>query len=339
VVDRGGARLSHALAVLAVVASSLATACGAADSELDLADIPGPWENQQIEVPGRVETADGTEALEFHLLVAGPAGAPTVVLLHGFPDLAYSWREVIPLLSDDFRVVAPDLRGYGATGKPESGYDAVTLADDVAALIEVVAPGEPVHLVGHDWGAFIAWSVAIRHPGRLATLTAVDVPHPATMEEFLREDREQRRKSRYMKLLASKPAARVVASLGPKRRGKMLRSNLTRAEGLTDEDVAWYQAAFDSVEETRGPLLYYREALALRKAAAGEPIPDAPVAVPTLVMWGEDDAYVGSVMAEPSCEHVTADRCEVEIFEGAGHFLQWEAPEGFVERWRRFVGP
>lgn len=324
------------LGVLA--ASVLTTSCGAADDSLDLAAIPGPWDNVQLEVPARVETADGTEALQFHLLVAGPQGAPTVVLLHGFPDLAYSWREVIPLLSDDYRVVAPDLRGYGATDKPEAGYDAVTLADDVAALIEVIATdGRPVHLVGHDWGAFIAWSVAIRHPHKLATLTAVDVPHPATMEQFLREDREQRRKSRYMKLLASKPAARVVASMGPKRRGKMLRANLNRAEGLTDEDVAWYQAAFDTVEETRGPLLYYREALALRKAAAGEPIPDAPVDVPTLVMWGEEDAYVGSQMAEPSCEHVTADRCEVEVFEGAGHFLQWEDPEGFVERLRQFV--
>ena len=191
--------------------------------------------------------------------------------------------------------------------------------------------------MGHDWGAFLAWTAAIEHPERLVTLTAVDVPHPATMETFLREDREQRRKSRYMKLLASKPAPRFLASIGLERRGKMLRSNLVRVDGLTDDDLAWYHAAFDTVEETRGPLLYYREALALRKAAADHPVPDAPVIVPTLVMWGEDDAYVGSQMAEPSCEHVTADRCEVEIFEGAGHFLQWEEPEGFVARFREFV--
>ncbi len=330
--------VTGSLRAFVLVAALLTSACSSASEELDLAEIPGPWDNRLVELPDRVETSEGLEPLTVHVLEAGPADAPLVVLLHGFPDLAYSWREVIPLLSDDYRVVAPDLRGYGASDKPEGGYDALTLAGDVAALLEALTgDGEKAHLVGHDWGAFLAWTAAIEHPERLATLTAVDVPHPATMETFLREDREQRRKSRYMKLLASKPAPRFLASMGIKRRGKMLRSNLVRAEGLTDDDLAWYHAAFDSVEETRGPLLYYRESLALRKAFADQPIPDAPVVVPTLVLWGEDDAYVGSEMAEPSCEHVTADRCEVEIFEGAGHFLQWEDPEGFAARLREFV--
>jgi len=316
----------------------LTMACGRADDGPDLSAVPGPWDNLQVELPGRVTTDTGSEPLAMHLLAAGPEGAEVVVLLHGFPDLAHSWRDVIPLLSDSYRVIAPDLRGYGATDKPAGGYDAETLAGDVAALIEALAPGQTAHLVGHDWGAFVAWVVAIERPDLLATLTAVDVPHPSVMETFLREDREQRRRSRYMKLLASRPAPRFMAGMGPKRRAKVYRANLHNPDGFTDDDLSWYQAAFDTVEETRGPLLYYREALKLRKQVKDEPVPDAPVAVPTLVMWGKEDRYVGWAMAEPSCDYVTADRCEVEIFEDAGHFLQWEDPEGFAARWRTFVG-
>jgi len=315
----------------------LAVACGRAGEDPDLAAIPGPWDNLLVEVPDRVAGLQGREPLRMHLLAAGPADAPVVVLLHGFPDLAYSWREVIPLLSDTYRVIAPDLRGYGATDKPESGYDAETLAGDVAALVETLAPERRVHLVGHDWGAFVAWVVAIERPDLLATLTAVDVPHPAVMETFLRDDRQQRRKSRYMKLLASKPAPRFMAGMGSKRRGKVYRANLLNPAGFTDDHLIWYQAAFDTVEETRGPLQYYREALRLRKQTRDEPVPEAPVSVPTLVMWGQQDRYVGWEMAEPSCGHVTADRCDVELFEDAGHFLQWEDPAGLAERWRAFV--
>ena len=325
-------------APIALAVALLTVACGRAEEGLDLAAIPGPWDNLQIELADRVATADGLLPLEMHVLAAGPVDAPVVVLLHGFPDLAYSWREVIPLLSDDYRVIAPDLRGYGATDKPAGGYDAETLAGDVAALVATVAPDRRVHLVGHDWGAFVAWVVAIEHAELLETLTAVDVPHPATMETFLREDRQQRRKSRYMKLLASKPAPRVMAAMGPKRRGKVYRANLLNPDGFTDDHLLWYQAAFDTVDETRGPLLYYREALQLRKQTEDEPVPEAPVTVPTLVMWGQQDRYVGWEMAGPSCDHVTAERCEVEVFEDAGHFLQWDDPAGFAARLRTFVG-
>lgn len=326
----------------------LPLACSAAPEEadaLDLAAIPGPWENHVVALPDRVVDPETGEAsdLEMHYLAAGPVDGERVVLLHGFPDLAYSWREVIPLLSDDHRVIAPDLRGYGATGKPDGGYDVETLAGDVVALLDASAaadgvdPARPVHLVGHDWGSGVGWWVAIDAPQRLASYTAISVPHPATFAEFVRERPEQRRRSGYMLLLSSRAAPRLFAGYGEKRKARLYRKDLDRAEGFTDEDLAWYVAAFDTVEETRGPLLYYRTMMQSRKEQAAAMEQLDPVAVPVLMVAGKRDPYLMWEMAEATCEHVDPGQCEVALFEDASHFVQWEDPAGLVDRWRAFA--
>ena len=348
---RHGRRTHAALAAaaigLAVVGLGAMRGRGGGEGERDLAAIPGPWVNHTVELTGRVDDGDEPRPLSMHYLAAGATDAPRVFLLHGFPDLAYSWREVIPRLSDSFRVIAPDLRGYGASGKPDSGYGLPSLAADVAALIEVsaredgISPAASspagVHLVGHDWGAAVAWQVALEHGSALESLTAVSVPHPAVFDEQLRNNAEQRRRSRYMKLLAAPGAAGVFATFGPARRARLYRANLMRSEGFSDEDLPWYHAAFDTTAEARGPLAYYRELLRERRRGGDGFAVAGPVAVPTLVMWGRDDDYVMSEMAALSCDHVVPGPCEVEVFDGAGHFVHWEDPERFAERWRAFV--
>jgi len=320
-------------------ASLLGPARAGESADLDLRAIPGEWENHVVSLPDRVAVDGQSLPLEMHYLAAGPEDAPRVILLHGFPDLCLSWREVIPLLATDFRVIAPDMRGYAGTGKPDGGYDLPTLAGDIAALIDATAPAAgagPVHLMGHDWGAAVAWAVAIEYPERLLSLTAVSVPHPAVMDEMLRTSKEQARRSGYMKKLASPLAPGIFARFSPARRARLYRGNLLRAEGFPEEVLPWYHAAFDSREETRGPLRYYRELLAERKRRKGEPIDPGPVTVPTLVLWGEQDTALMWEMARMNAPHVDAP-FEVAVFEDAGHFVQWEKPEGVAEIWRSFL--
>jgi epoxide hydrolase 4 len=327
------------LSSMALGAARPAAAGEGRDDDLDLGQLPGPWENHTVSLVGRVVGEGGTAPLDMHYLAAGPVDGPRIVLLHGFPDLALSWREVIPLLSGDHRVIAPDMRGYAGTGKPADGYDLQTLAADIAALIDATAPtGEsgPIHLIGHDWGAAVAWAVALEYPDKLATLTAISVPHPAVMDEMLRTSPEQRRRSRYMKALASPLAPGIFAGYSPGRRARLYRGNLLRAEGFPDEVLPWYHAAFDSRAEARGPLMYYRELVRQRREARGEPLDPGPVTVPTLILWGEQDEFLMWEMAQLSCRQVDAP-CELAVFADAGHFVQWEKPLGVTEIWRGFV--
>ncbi len=302
----------------------------------DLSQVPGPWENHTVSLPDRVSARDGsTQPLAMHYLAAGPADAPVVVLLHGFPDLSWSWREVIPLLATDHRVIAPDLRGYGGTDRPRDGYDVHTLAADVAALLDHLAGDNPVHLVGHDWGAAVSWWVAISHPDRLLSHTALSVPHPAVMADFLRNDPQQRRRSNYMLVLAAPGTAGVMARSSPALREQLYRANLLNPDGFDDEDLAWYTAAFDTAEEMRGPLMYYRAAMRDRRGQRAALEEAAPVSVPTLMLTGREDRYLGWEMAAPSCDHVAA-ACEAQVIDDAGHFLHWEDPDEVVRRWRTF---
>lgn len=333
---------STMLVVMVSVASACAGSPGTRDSQApDLAATPGSWEHQLVTIP----TASGP--LRMHYLAAGPKDAPRVILLHGFPDFSYTWREIIPLLARDHRVLAPDLRGYAATDKPATGYDLDTLAADVlgfvdaTATIDGAAKDAPTHLIGHDWGAAVGWWTVMRAPSRLTSFTAIDVPHPVAFADFLESSAEQRKKSRYMKKLTSPLAPRVFAGMSDDKRRGVYRDQLSRKEAFGDAELTWYRAAFDSTEETRPPLAYYRakfdDAEANEAAARSAP----KLAIPVLVLWGENDEYLMSEMAAKSCEHVEA-ACQVQIFAGASHWPHWDDPTGVVERWRGFqagIGP
>jgi pimeloyl-ACP methyl ester carboxylesterase len=334
---------STMLAVMLAVAPACAGSTGRAESEaLDPTKTPGNWEHQHVSIP----TANGS--LRMHYLAAGPKDAPRVILLHGFPDFSYTWREIIPLLAEDHRVLAPDLRGYAGSDKPATGYDLDTLAADVlgfadaTAAIDGVAQDTPTHLIGHDWGAAVGWWTVIRAPSRMASFTAIDVPHPVAFADFLATSDEQRKKSRYMKRLTSPLAPRVFAGMSDAKRRGVYRDELTRKEAFGDAELAWDRAAFDSTEETRPPLAYYEAKFDNARADEAAARKAPKLAIPVLVLWGEKDEYLMSEMAAKSCEHVEAGACQVQIFEGASHWPHWDDPTGVVERWRSFrpgIGP
>ena len=140
-----------------------------------------------------------TNGIRLHVVQAGPKSGIPVVLLHGFPEFWYGWRKQIPALVEaGCRVIVPDQRGYNLSDKPKDkkDYGVFTLMDDVLGLIHALNY-EKVNLVGHDWGAVIAWIFAVTHPEKLHKLTIMNVPHPAVMRRFLRRDLDQIRRSWY----------------------------------------------------------------------------------------------------------------------------------------------
>jgi epoxide hydrolase 4 len=331
-----------ALALLTAVAlaCALPSCAGHRHASCGFIEPDGPWEHAVVSLPDRVDGAP----LRMHYLAAGPVDAPRVVLVHGFPDLSYGWRHVIPALARDHRVLAPDTRGYGGTDRPDDGYDMHTLAADLAAFIAASAVADglpadtPAHLVAHDWGAAAGWWVAIDHPGALLSYTGISVPHPLTWFRFMEEDAEQRRRAGYQKTLALPGIAGVIAGFSKRRFATLYRGDLVDPAVVTDEDLSVYAATFRSASDWRPPLRYYQRLRSDRASLILDAEAATPVSVPVLVLWGEQDSFLMARQAARSCRHVSPGPCEVTLFGDAGHWVQWDDPDGLVERWRDFVG-
>src|SRR5579872_3113991 len=142
-------------------------------------------------------------AVSLHVAEAGPADGPAVILLHGFPEFWFCWRHQIDALAGaGFHVIAPDQRGYNLSDKPKaiSDYDLDPLAADISGLASALGLRD-YSLVGHDWGAAVAWWVAQKNPSGLRRLTIMNAPHPALWRRAMDQDPVQRKLSRYVRLL------------------------------------------------------------------------------------------------------------------------------------------
>lgn len=267
--------------------------------------------------------------LRMHALVCGDEKAPPVVLLHGFPELSESWREILPILAQaGFRAIAPDLRGYGGTDRPQSGYDLDTLAQDVANLIAAISPDGAAHLVGHDWGGAIAYHTAALHPGRVRRLAVVNCPHPAVMAERVWRPAQLRR-SWYMfffqlPFVPEYLLSRNEGALVP----KLLRGAAVDRSRFSDEKLAPYAKAFSRPEAVRAAVAYYRTMFRdiLRREQRYRLRHYPPIRAPFQLIWGTEDVALGLDLTrglEPWFTHPP----EVRYLEGVGHFATIEAPE------------
>jgi pimeloyl-ACP methyl ester carboxylesterase len=269
----------------------------------------------------RIETPDG---LSLALRVEG-SGTP-VVLLHGFPDSSYVWRNQIPVLVESgFRVVAPDLRGLGESDKPQEveRYRMTTIAKDVVAILDHLGLGR-AHVVGHDFGANLAWVVAGLHPERVDRLVAMSVGHPNTQRE---PTVDQREKAWYMLWFQFEGLAEEVV---PRHDWKLLRE-WTRGNG----DVDRYIGAFSRPGAMRAGLNWYRaNVLPLREAAPARDFPS--IAAPTLGLWSSGDDYLTEGPIRGSGEYVTGP-WRYERIEEASHWLQLDRPDRVNELLLEFL--
>ncbi|MDP9847386.1 alpha/beta fold hydrolase [Streptosporangium lutulentum] len=285
-----------------------------------LVSIEGPWTHRAVH-------AGGTR---FHVVEAGKG--PLVLLLHGFPQFWWSWRnQLVSLPAAGYHTVAVDLRGYGASDKPPRGYDLPTLAADATGLIRALGETGAI-VVGHDWGGLLAWTMAAMDPKTVRRLVPVSAPHPLRLRSALRtEPFGQLRAGRYALgfQLPILPERRLTAH-GGAMVGRLL--DQWSGPGWPEEDVSrTYRDAFRIPNVSHCALEYHRwfarsqlRPDGLRYARAMR----AGINAPTLHMHGALDGHILPRTAQGSSRYVVAPY-RWRLIEGAGHFPHEERPEEF----------
>jgi epoxide hydrolase 4 len=265
-----------------------------------------------------------TNNIKLHVITDGAENGPSVVLLHGFPEFHYGWRKQIPaLVGAGFRVIVPDQRGYNLSDKPcgAAAYDVNTLAKDVVGLFDHFGI-QKARLVGHDWGAAVAWTVALNHPERLERLAILNVPHPDVMARFMLEDPAQRRKSWYIFAIQ----LRYIAEWNLRRDNFRNMARMLVGSGkkstFTRDDIAEYKKAWSQPGALTGMLNWYRAIFrgSFKYLFHRRNIPARRVGTPILILWGKRDVALNHEMVEPSlalCEDGRA-----VMFEDATHWVQ-----------------
>ena len=276
------------------------------------------------EVPGVVHDRIATNGITLHVAQAGPPDGNLVILLHGFPEPWWGWRHQIPALArSGFRVLAPDQRGYNLRDKPlgRGSYRITELAQDIIGLIDATRR-QRAAVVGHDWGGAVAWWLATYHPDRVERVAVLNCPHPAVFTHFLKRAPSQLLRSWYMfffqlpflpEWMASRTSYAVLT--------RSMRST-ARHGTFTDEDFKHYQFAWSQSGALTAMLNWYRAALPMLVTTAPS---EVRVEVPTLLLWGTQDAFLGRELVQPTLDLCTNGR--VALLEEATHWLAHEEPE------------
>jgi pimeloyl-ACP methyl ester carboxylesterase len=260
--------------------------------------------------------------IRMHTVESGPDDGPVVIFLHGFPEFWYGWRRQIGFFAErGYRVVVPDQRGYNLTGKPVAiaAYRVQELMQDVVELIAALG-AEKVYLVGHDWGAVIAWGLATYHPQRLHRVVIINVPHPAVMRETLRKRFDQLRRSWYIFFFQLPLLPRWIISF---RRFWIMRRSLqksSRPGTFSEAELGHYVTAWSRPGSFRSMLNWYRAAVRYRNPAALAS--GKKIGIPLLILWGTQDMALRAEMAPKSLEWCEAGR--LRTFPDATHWVHLE---------------
>lgn len=268
-----------------------------------------------------------TNGVRLHLAEI-PGDGPTVLLLHGFPESWRCWKPVMErLAARGHRVVAPDMRGYGDSQKPRGAraYRWDHLTGDILGLVDALGQ-EQVHLVGHDWGAIVAWMTAMRDPSRFARLAICNVPHPAHFERMAL-DPAQLRRSWYI-FFFQLPG--VPEHMIRRRNWRFLRRALSidRIPGThTPEELDAQIKAAAQPGALTSMLNYYRAMIRQGPLAVRRRL--RTIDIPTLVLWGERDIALGVDYAAPPREWVPNQT--VRTFPEASHWIPMDLPDTVAE--------
>jgi len=264
-----------------------------------------------------------TNGIRLNVAQAGPTNGALVVLLHGFPEFWYGWRKQIPYLAEaGYRVWAPDQRGYNLSDKPlgKSAYSLDVLAADVVGLIDA-AGQETAFVVGHDWGGAVAWWLAAKHPQRLEKLVVINCPSGAVLLRELRRSRAQQLRSWYMFFFQMPWLPEAVLRRDNWRMLTRMLQASAMPGAFTGDDLALYRQAWSQPKALTAMLNWYRAMLQVPT----EPAPRRPIEVPTLLIWGQQDRFLGQELARPSIDMCSTSR--LVFVPDATHWVQHEQPE------------
>jgi pimeloyl-ACP methyl ester carboxylesterase len=289
----------------------------------------GPWRHE-------VATVNG---VRLHYVRQG-AGFP-LLLLHGWPGFWYEWAPVLPALAVHHEVVAPDLRGFAYSEKPdlppEEAYRRDGVAEDVAALAGHLG-WRRLAVLAHDIGATVAQPLARAYPERVARLVLLDPPYPGIGRRW-REPGHVREV--WYQVFHTLPWAEALVGASPATIRLYLRHFLThwsaRRGWLTEAELDHYVAAYAQPGALGGGFGYYRAFERFRTAQGDIPPAELAVRVPTLVLWGEGDPVLPVAWADRLPEYFPD--LVLESIPGVGHFMMREAPELLVERVLGFLAP
>ncbi len=264
-----------------------------------------------------------TNGVRLHVMLAGPHDGPPVVLLHGFPEFWRGWvKQLEPLTAAGYRVIVPDQRGYNLSEAPKDvrHYGLDELTKDIIGILDHFGI-EQTYLVGHDWGAAVAWSVAIQYPERIKRLGILNVPHPAVMMKFIGKSPKQMLKSWYIGFFQIPGLADWLMGLG-NFAGAI---NMLRASGspstFSAEDLDEYRKAYANAGGLTGMINWYRALMRFRPTMPR----DLRLKMPVRILWGKKDVALSHEMAEESLRY--CPQGQLTYFENATHWVQHDEAE------------
>jgi pimeloyl-ACP methyl ester carboxylesterase len=286
-------------------------------------DIPGA-QHRFVEI----DTLDAGR-LRVHYAEAG--GGPPLLLLHGWPQHFWCWRRVVPELAHEFRLICPDLRGFGWSDAPARGYDSETFAADAVALLDALEL-ERAGVIGHDWGGFASFLIALEHPERVGGLLAVSTPIP-----WLRPSPRLAAatwRTWYAWVLAA--IGREAVRRRPGAVHLMLRHGAPD-EAIDEREAEIYAERLREPARAEASQLLYRAYLRSLVTLAERPYDGLRLTTPTRLVLGRGDQAVPEVTVRGFEPH--ADDMALDLMDGCGHFVPEERPDVVVRHARELFGP
>jgi pimeloyl-ACP methyl ester carboxylesterase len=261
---------------------------------------------------------------KIHYISAGNPANDTIIFLHGFPEFWYSWRKQIAYFSKDFHVIAPDLRGYNKSFKPQKikDYKVDAIANDVIEIMDHLGK-EKVIIVGHDWGAVIAWHLLLLYENRFSKGVILNVPHPLVFKNKLSSDIKQFSKSWYVFFFQIPFLPAWILSLNNfERIAKSLEETSLR-DSFTKSDLEKYKLAWANENAMKHMIMWYKAAF--RNPSQAKVYQDKKVNIPLKIIWGKNDLALVPEMAKESLAY--CEQGDLTYLEDATHWVQQDCPE------------
>jgi len=273
--------------------------------------------------------------VELDVAITGPADAPPLILLHGFPESHRTWRYVMAHFADRYRLIAPDQRGFAGSSKPEGvqAYQPKNMVADLLALADHLGV-DTFTLVGHDWGGAIAWMAALNHPDRVKRLIMANAAHPFTYQKALFDDPDQRASAQYITEMRRPDFEQIVGQMGWDAYFDSRFAEPSAVSRITPEERAIYLAQWQTPGAFTAMVNWYRASPLIVPPLQGEidrpayldrPFP--PVTQPTLLYWAMDDYALRPSLLD-GIETLVPDLTLVKA--PGGHFVPWEQPDALI---------